>query len=173
MFTGLCRTVLAGIVTLSLRWGFLLKIFYFFSRNEHMNKYEIENILQTKPQKSARELFLQGRWKFIRAGKSSRSPALQGRWFQMLTSSHDRWMDGWIHTHIHTYIHTYRYIYIPCILGWQKQHRRTGRPSRAKERVPSWWGIQVNQILIHIISLLFKVTIVYWNWTYIDKNYST
>ena len=54
-----------------------------------MNKYEIENILQTKPKMSAREYFLQGRWTIFRAGKSSRSPALQGRWFQMLTSSPD------------------------------------------------------------------------------------
>ena len=54
-----------------------------------MNKYEIENILQTKPKKSAREFFFQGRWKCFRTGKSSRSPALQGRWFQMLTLSPD------------------------------------------------------------------------------------
>ena len=35
-----------------------------------MNKYEIENILQTKPNNSAREFFFQGRWKFSEQAKA-------------------------------------------------------------------------------------------------------
>ena len=45
-----------------IKMRFIIENILFFSRNEHLNKYEIENILQTKPKKSAREF--QGRQKF-------------------------------------------------------------------------------------------------------------
>ena len=90
MFYRLVQNCIGGNCNPFIKIRFIIENTLFISRNEHMNKYEIENILQTKPKKSARELFLQGRCKIFRAGKSHRSPALQGRWFQMLTSSPDQ-----------------------------------------------------------------------------------
>ena len=62
MFDRLVQNCIGGNCNPFIKMRFIIENILFFSRNEQMNKYEIENILQTKPKKSAREFFfLQGR----------------------------------------------------------------------------------------------------------------
>ena len=61
MFYRLVQNCIGGNCNPFFRMRFIIENVEFFSRDEHMDKYDIENILQTKPKKSARELFLQGR----------------------------------------------------------------------------------------------------------------
>ena len=70
MFYRLVQNCIGGNCNPFIKVRFIIENILFLSRNEHMNKYEIENILQTKPKKFAREFFagqvknFQGRQKF-------------------------------------------------------------------------------------------------------------
>ena len=67
MFYLLVQNCIGGNCNFFIKMRFIIEFEKIFSRNVHMNKYEIENILQTKPKKSAREVFfakIQGRQKF-------------------------------------------------------------------------------------------------------------